>query len=120
MRHLVIRRPDDGSNYLLPEWMTFAQAGTVRIVPCPRLSSSTSLPSSPRLHAYPHHTPQPAGLHHTVAELTYDLWQQAVDETGARSRFFERMRSITVFLVFRPWTDLLTTLAFASQLPQPP
>jgi hypothetical protein len=57
---------------------------------------------------------------HTVAELTYDLWQQAVNKTGARSRFFERMRSITVFLVFRSWTDLLTALAFASQLPQPP
>jgi hypothetical protein len=57
---------------------------------------------------------------HTVAELTYDLWRQAVNKTGARSRFFERMRSITVFLVFRSWTDLLTALAFASQLPQPP
>jgi hypothetical protein len=38
VRHLVIRRPDDGSKCLLPEWMTFSQAGAVRIVPCPRLS----------------------------------------------------------------------------------
>jgi hypothetical protein len=38
MRHLVIRKPDDGSKYLLPEWMTFSQAGAMRIVPCPRLS----------------------------------------------------------------------------------
>ena len=57
---------------------------------------------------------------HTVADLTYDVWYQAVSKTGARSRFFERMRSITVFVVFRSWTNLLTTMAFASQLPQPP
>jgi hypothetical protein len=29
----------------------------------------------------------PLGLH-TVAELTYDLWLQAINKTGDRSRFF--------------------------------
>jgi hypothetical protein len=57
---------------------------------------------------------------HTVAELTYDLWLQAINKTAARSRFFERLRSITVFLVFPSWHNLLTTLAFAHPPSQPP
>ena len=44
---------------------------------------------------------------HTVAELTHDLWLQAINKTGARNRFFERLRSITVFLVFPSWQHLL-------------
>jgi hypothetical protein len=57
---------------------------------------------------------------HTVAELTYDVWLLAINKTGARSRFFERLRSITVFLVFPSWHNLLTTLAFAHPPSQPP
>ena len=57
---------------------------------------------------------------HTVAELTYDLWLQAINKTGARGRFFERLRSITVFLVFPSWQNLLTILAFAHPPSQPP
>src|SRR6516164_1647755 len=57
---------------------------------------------------------------HTVAELTYDLWLQAINKTGARSRFFERLRSITVFLLFPDWQNLMTTLAFAHPPSQPP
>ncbi len=37
-RHLIIRKPDDGAKSLIPEWMTFAQAGAIRIMSCPRLS----------------------------------------------------------------------------------
>ncbi len=57
---------------------------------------------------------------HTVADLTYDLWLQAVNKAGARSRFFEHMRAITIFLVFPSWQSLLTTLAFAQPPSQPP
>jgi hypothetical protein len=57
---------------------------------------------------------------HTVADLTYDLWSQAINKAGARSRFFEHLRSITVFLVFPSWHSLLTTLAFAKPPSQPP
>ncbi len=57
---------------------------------------------------------------HTVAELTHDLWPQAINKTGARNRFFERLRSITVFLVFPSWQHLLTTMAFAHTPAQPP
>jgi hypothetical protein len=37
MRHLVIRSPDDRSTPLLPEWMTFSRARTMKIVTTPRL-----------------------------------------------------------------------------------
>ena len=57
---------------------------------------------------------------HTVADLTYDLWLQAVNKAGARSRFFEHLRAITIFLVFPSWQSLLTTLAFARPPSQPP
>src|SRR5438105_4425046 len=35
-RHLIIRNPNDGTKSLLPEWMTFAGTGAIRIVSCPR------------------------------------------------------------------------------------
>jgi hypothetical protein len=35
-RHLIIRGPD-GAKILLPEWMTFPHAGTIRTLSCPRL-----------------------------------------------------------------------------------
>lgn len=37
-RHLIIRKPSDGSRFLLPAWMTFPAAGAIAIVSCPRLS----------------------------------------------------------------------------------
>ena len=61
-----------------------------------------------------------AFVFHTVADLTYDLWLQAINKAGARSRFFEHLRSITVFLVFPSWQNLLTTLAFVHPPSQPP
>src|SRR5260370_39632627 len=57
---------------------------------------------------------------HTVAELTHDLWLKAINKTAARARFFERLRSITVFLVFPSWQNLLTTLSFPHPPSQPP
>ena len=57
---------------------------------------------------------------HTVAELAEDLWRRAAQAQGRRTRFFEALRSITVFLLFPSWTDLLETLAFARAPPQPP
>jgi len=58
---------------------------------------------------------------HTVAELAEDLWRTAMEAQGRRTRFFEHLRSITVFLLFPSWTDLLETLAFAQPPPpQPP
>ena len=57
---------------------------------------------------------------HTVCALAIPLWQQATEAIGTRKRFFEHLRSITVFLVFPGWEELLATLAFARPPPPPP
>jgi len=57
---------------------------------------------------------------HSVAELTQDIWRQAVTQVGARARFFEQLRSITAFLLFPSWHSLLTSPGFAKPPSQPP
>jgi hypothetical protein len=54
---------------------------------------------------------------HTVCDLAEDLWQRAMEKMGARGQFFENLRSITTFLIFPTWDDLLATLAFARPPP---
>ena len=48
-----------------------------------------------------------AFAYHTLAELTEDLWARARQKAGTRIAFFNHLRSITVFLVFASWRDLL-------------
>ncbi|MGH6928618.1 MAG: ISNCY-like element ISAtsp9 family transposase [Dongiaceae bacterium] len=55
---------------------------------------------------------------HTVCDLAEAAWQQAMATLGRRTRFFETLRSLTVYLIFPSWLDLLATLAFAR--PPPP
>jgi hypothetical protein len=55
---------------------------------------------------------------HTVCDLAEAAWQQAMATLGRRTRFFETLRSLTVYLIFPSWPDLLATLAFAR--PPPP
>jgi hypothetical protein len=57
---------------------------------------------------------------HTVCDLAIPLWRAAVEKIGTRKRFFEHLRSITVFLVFPSWRDILQTLAFVKPAPRPP
>jgi len=57
--------------------------------------------------------------YHTLAELTEDLWASAHEKTGTRIAFFNHLRSITVFLVFASWRDLLA-LTFEQRPPRPP
>jgi hypothetical protein len=57
---------------------------------------------------------------HTIADLADDLWQRARAKTHTRLGFFNHLRSITVFVVFPSWQDLLATLAFEKPLPRPP
>ena len=57
---------------------------------------------------------------HTVCDLAVPLWRAAADKIGTRKRFFEHLRSITVFLVFPSWRDILETLAFVKAPPRPP
>lgn len=54
---------------------------------------------------------------HTVCELVDELWRRAAHAQGRRSRFFEALRSLTVFMVFPDWDDLIATLAFARAPP---
>jgi hypothetical protein len=54
---------------------------------------------------------------HAICDLTDDLWRRAMEKMGSRSRFFENLRSITNFLIFPTWGDLLSTLAFARPPP---
>jgi hypothetical protein len=56
---------------------------------------------------------------HTVCDLADDLWRAALGAAGARRRFFEHLRAITVHLVFPTWRMLLTTLATGQPPPQP-
>ena len=49
---------------------------------------------------------------HTICALAMPLWRAATEAIGTRKRFFEHLRSITVFLVFPGWEDVLATLAF--------
>lgn len=55
---------------------------------------------------------------HTVCDLAEDLWRQAALAQGRRTRFFEALRSITSFIIFPTWRNLLETLAFVRAPPQ--
>jgi hypothetical protein len=57
---------------------------------------------------------------HTVADLADHLWQRARAKTHTRTGFFNHLRSITVFVVFSSWQDLLATVALEKPLPRPP
>ena len=57
---------------------------------------------------------------HTVADFVDVRWQKAREKAGTRTGFFDHLRSITVFLVFPTWNDLLATLAFEKVPPRPP
>ena len=51
---------------------------------------------------------------HTVCELLWrsGLWRAATRELVTRQSFFQSLRTITTYLVFASWDDLLGTLAF--------
>ena len=56
---------------------------------------------------------------HAAAELADQAWRVALKIAGARVRFFNHMRSLTVFILFPSWDGLLRTLAFQPIPPQP-
>ena len=47
---------------------------------------------------------------HTVAYLCEAAWRAAVTAVGARRRFFEHLRTITVYVVFPNWAELIATV----------
>jgi len=57
---------------------------------------------------------------HTVADLAKGAWRHARETLGPRSRFFHNLQSLTAYLVFSSWTELLETLAYIRPPPRPP
>lgn len=54
---------------------------------------------------------------HTAAYLGVLAWRTAVIARGPRYRFFEHLRTITVYVVFRDWSHLLQSIAAAAVWP---
>jgi hypothetical protein len=57
---------------------------------------------------------------HTTCDIADELWRAAREKIGPRRPFFNHLASITSFLIFDSWQDLLQTLAFAKPPPRPP
>ena len=57
---------------------------------------------------------------HTAAQITDDAWSLALKAAGARVRFFNHLRSLTIFILFPSWDALLNTLAFQTPMLRPP
>lgn len=57
---------------------------------------------------------------HTLADILIESWSRARQKHGSRARFFGDMIAITTYLIFPSWDDLLDTLAFIKEPPQPP
>ena len=47
---------------------------------------------------------------HTANDCLQTLWQQAREAIGARTRFFEHIRTISAYLVFPSWCSRMNTL----------
>ena len=47
---------------------------------------------------------------HTLAQLCVLAWRNAMATCGARYRFFEHLRTVTAYIVFDDWLDLLNTI----------
>jgi hypothetical protein len=54
---------------------------------------------------------------HTAAYLGVLAWRIAVIARGPTYRFFEHLRTITVYVVFEDWSHLLQSIAAAAVRP---
>jgi Transposase DDE domain len=54
---------------------------------------------------------------HTAARLAVLAWHEAVIARGATYRFFEHLRTVTVYVVFETWDHLLRSIAAAAVRP---
>jgi len=57
---------------------------------------------------------------HTVCGRGEPLRQAARSKAGSRAGFFQRMATLTAYLLFPSWEALLETLAFARPPPRGP
>jgi hypothetical protein len=61
-----------------------------------------------------------AFAYHTVCDHLEPLWRLARSKASSRAQFFHRIVTLTTYLIFPSWDDLLQTLAFLQPPPQPP
>ena len=54
---------------------------------------------------------------HTACDLHDELWQRVRMKLSTRRRFFSDLASITSYVIFSSWTELLETLAFERPSP---
>ena len=54
---------------------------------------------------------------HTAARLAMLAWREAVAACGATYRFFENLRTVTAYVVFRDWIHVLHAIATAELRP---
>ena len=54
---------------------------------------------------------------HTAAYLGVLAWRAAVAAGGAKSRFFEHLRTVTIYVIFETWSHLLESIAAADLRP---
>jgi hypothetical protein len=54
---------------------------------------------------------------HIAARLAVLAWREAVAARGATYRFFEHLRTVTVYVVFQNWDHLLRSIAAAAIRP---
>jgi hypothetical protein len=54
---------------------------------------------------------------HTLAHLAQAAWRNAIEARGAKRRFFEHLRTITAYLVFPTWQQLLRAIAQPTPVP---
>ena len=57
---------------------------------------------------------------HTVCELGDGPWRAARRELVTRQGFFQSLRTITTYLIFPSWDDLLETMGFTRPPPLGP
>ena len=57
---------------------------------------------------------------HTTCDIADELWRKAREKLGPRRSFFNNLASITNYVIFESWQDLLQTLAFVKPLARPP
>ena len=57
---------------------------------------------------------------HTVCDLGDRAWKAARRELVVRQGFFQTLSSLTAYVVFASWQELLEAMAFARPMPQGP
>ena len=54
---------------------------------------------------------------HTAARLAVLAWRKAVIARGPKYRFFEHLRTVTVYVVFESWDQVLRSIEAAAVRP---